>query len=41
MMIEAATRDFAGPEKKAEFRVVDCRYLEQEGDVVNGGFDKV
>lgn len=43
MMIEAAQRDFGGP--NAEFQVVDCRhleqYVEQDPQVVAGGYDKV
>ncbi|KAJ5124948.1 uncharacterized protein N7515_008773 [Penicillium bovifimosum] len=38
-MIDSATKDYASP--KAEFRVVDCRYLEKENSIVNGSWDKV
>lgn len=38
-MIEAAKRDYGGP--KAEFRVVDCRFLEGESSIVDGSWDKV
>ncbi|KAL2009505.1 hypothetical protein VTN00DRAFT_5312 [Thermoascus crustaceus] len=38
-MIESAKKDYSGP--KTEFRVVDCRYLEQETSIVNGTWDKV
>lgn len=38
-MIESATKEYGGP--KADFKVVDCRYLEKEASVVNGTWDKV
>lgn len=38
-MIEAAKRDYDSA--KAEFRVVDCRFLEKESSIVNGSWDKV
>lgn len=38
-MIESAKKDYGGP--KAEFRVLDCRYLDKEGAVVDGSWDKV
>ncbi|KAA8648436.1 hypothetical protein EYZ11_000357 [Aspergillus tanneri] len=38
-MIESATKDYGGP--KAEFRVVDCCYLDRESSIVNGTWDKV
>lgn len=38
-MIESANKDYASP--KANFRVVDCRYLEKETCIVNGSWDKV
>ncbi|KAJ5613803.1 S-adenosyl-L-methionine-dependent methyltransferase [Penicillium herquei] len=39
-MIEAAKiQDYHGAE--TEFRLVDCRYLEKEADIVNGSWDKV
>ncbi|KAL4947864.1 S-adenosyl-L-methionine-dependent methyltransferase [Aspergillus filifer] len=37
-MIEEANRDYSG---KAEFRVIDCCYLEHVKEAVNGGWDKV
>ncbi|KAJ9309650.1 hypothetical protein DTO217A2_940 [Paecilomyces variotii] len=38
-MIEAAKRDYDGP--KTEFKVVDCRFLENESSIVDGSWDKV
>lgn len=38
-MISSAKQDYGSP--KAEFRVVDCRYLDKELDIVNGAWDKV
>ncbi|KAL5001694.1 S-adenosyl-L-methionine-dependent methyltransferase [Aspergillus recurvatus] len=38
-MIEAAKKDYGG--EKAEFRVLDCCFLEQDGNVVDGSWDKV
>lgn len=38
-MIDAAQKDYGSG--KAEFRVVDCCYLEREEDIVNGVWDKV
>ncbi|KAL4864896.1 hypothetical protein BDV12DRAFT_188623 [Aspergillus spectabilis] len=38
-MIEAASKDYGG--EKAEFRVVDCCYLEQDSSVADGSWDKV
>mgnify|MGYP000874469395 FL=1 len=38
-MIESAKKDYSGP--KTEFRVVDCRFLEQETSIVDGTWDKV
>lgn len=39
-MIEAAkTQDYGGAE--AHFRLLDCRYLDKEVDIVNGSWDKV
>ncbi|KAL4985883.1 S-adenosyl-L-methionine-dependent methyltransferase [Aspergillus falconensis] len=38
-MIEAAKKDYGG--EKAEFRVLDCCFLEQAGDVADGSWDKV
>lgn len=38
-MIESASKDFAG--RKTEFKVVDCRYLDKETEIVNGRWDKV
>ncbi|RDW81629.1 class I SAM-dependent methyltransferase [Aspergillus mulundensis] len=38
-MIDAANRDYAGD--KAAFKVLDCRYLETDDEVVNGNWDKV
>lgn len=39
-MIEAAkTQDYG--DTTTEFRLVDCRYLEKEVDIVNGSWDKV
>jgi ubiquinone/menaquinone biosynthesis C-methylase UbiE len=38
-MIESAKQDYGGP--KAEFRVIDCRYLEKQNEIVNGTWDKV
>ncbi|KAL1958716.1 hypothetical protein VTO42DRAFT_3835 [Malbranchea cinnamomea] len=38
-MIESAKTDYGCA--KAEFRVVDCRYLNSEADIVNGSWDKV
>lgn len=38
-MIESATKDYSGT--KAEFKVVDCRYLEKEVSIVNATWDKV
>lgn len=41
-MIETANKLYGGDDKsKAEFRVVDCRYLQQEPQIVNGTWDKV
>jgi ubiquinone/menaquinone biosynthesis C-methylase UbiE len=39
MMIEAGTKDFSG--NRAEFRVVDCRYLEKDQAILNSSWDKV
>ncbi|KAI9369392.1 S-adenosyl-L-methionine-dependent methyltransferase [Aspergillus egyptiacus] len=38
-MIQSANEDYAG--EKAEFRVLDCCYLEQDTSVANGTWDKV
>ncbi|KAI9044718.1 class I SAM-dependent methyltransferase [Aspergillus affinis] len=38
-MIEAASKEYGNA--KAEFRVVDCCYLEKEKEIVNGSWDKV
>ncbi|KAK2800687.1 hypothetical protein FQN50_007997 [Emmonsiellopsis sp. PD_5] len=38
-MIESAKKDYGGI--NAEFRVVDCRYLDREGGIVDGTWDKV
>lgn len=38
-LIESARQDYASP--NAEFRVVDCRFLEEEKDIVDGKWDKV
>lgn len=38
-MIDSANKDYGSA--KAEFRVVDCRFLEREKAIVNGGWDKV
>ncbi|CAG7919386.1 unnamed protein product [Penicillium olsonii] len=38
-MIESANKDYAS--EKASFRVVDCRFLEQETSIVDGSWDKV
>ncbi|RAK95575.1 class I SAM-dependent methyltransferase [Aspergillus ibericus CBS 121593] len=38
-MIESAQKDYVSA--KAEFRVLDCCYLEQESSVANGSWDKV
>lgn len=38
-MIESARKDYTSP--KTEFRVVDCRYLEKEGTIVDGSWDRV
>ncbi|KAL3478927.1 S-adenosyl-L-methionine-dependent methyltransferase [Aspergillus californicus] len=38
-MIETANKDYAG--EKADFRVVDCCYLEQDSAVADGTWDKV
>lgn len=38
-MIESAKKDYGSP--KAEFRIVDCRYLDKEKDIVDGSWDKV
>lgn len=38
-MIESATKDYGG--SNAEFRVVDCRYLERESSILADGWDKV
>lgn len=38
-MIESARKDYG--DSKAEFRVVDCRYLDKEKDIVDGSWDKV
>ncbi|KAL2870117.1 class I SAM-dependent methyltransferase [Aspergillus lucknowensis] len=38
-MIEAARKDYGG--EKADFRVLDCCYLEQDASVANGTWDKV
>jgi hypothetical protein len=41
-MIETATKLYGGDNNPAaEFRVVDCRHLEQEKEIVNGTWDKV
>jgi hypothetical protein len=40
-MIEYATRTYGGDSSKAEFRVVDCRFLEKEEAIVGEGWDKV
>ncbi|KAK2758766.1 hypothetical protein FQN54_003458 [Arachnomyces sp. PD_36] len=41
-MIETANKLCGGGgNSKADFRVVDCRYLEQEREIVNGTWDKV
>ncbi|KAL4973813.1 S-adenosyl-L-methionine-dependent methyltransferase [Aspergillus desertorum] len=38
-MIEAAKKDYSS--EKAEFRVLDCCVLEQDGEVADGSWDKV
>ncbi|KAL6233470.1 hypothetical protein BDW75DRAFT_252034 [Aspergillus navahoensis] len=38
-MIEAAKKNYGG--EKAEFRVLNCCFLEQDGDVADGSWDKV
>lgn len=38
-MIESAKKDYSS--RKTEFRVVDCRYLEKEGTIVDGSWDRV
>lgn len=38
-MIESAKQDYGST--KAEFRVVDCRYMERDAEVVNENWDKV
>ena len=38
-MIDSAKKDYSSP--KTEFRVVDCRYLEKEGTIVDGSWDRV
>lgn len=38
-MIESAMKDYNDP--RAEWRVVDCRYLDKEETIVNGSWDKV
>ncbi|KAK2880018.1 hypothetical protein FQN49_000653 [Arthroderma sp. PD_2] len=38
-MIESAKRDHGSD--NADFRVVDCRYLDKEADIVDGTWDKV
>lgn len=38
-MIESAMKGYNDP--KAEWRVVDCRYLDKEETIVNGSWDKV
>lgn len=41
-MIDTAKKMYGGGDNpNAEFRVVDCRYLQQERDIVNGTWDKV
>lgn len=39
-MIDAAKRDY-GERPGAEFRVLDCCYLQRDEGVVGGGWDKV
>ena len=38
-MIGAANKNYGN--EKAEFRVIDCRYLDKEQSIVNGSWDKV
>lgn len=38
-MIESAKKDFGGP--NVQFKVVDCRVLEEHTDIVDGSWDKV
>ena len=38
-MVESARQDYGS--SRAEFKVVDCRYMEREDGVVNGNWDKV
>jgi ubiquinone/menaquinone biosynthesis C-methylase UbiE len=38
-MIESANKDYGG--EKADFRVLDCCYLEQDRGVADGSWDKV
>lgn len=38
-LIESANQDLGSA--KARFKVVDCRYLEDDSDAVNGTWDKV
>jgi 2-polyprenyl-3-methyl-5-hydroxy-6-metoxy-1,4-benzoquinol methylase len=41
-MIEYASKtSSADPSSTTQFRVVDCRHLETEEDIVNGTYDKV
>ena len=41
-MIETARKAYGDDEQsKTEFRVVDCRYLQEEQEIVNGTWDKV
>jgi ubiquinone/menaquinone biosynthesis C-methylase UbiE len=37
--ISSATEDYG--DSKTHFKVVDCRYLEQDSEAVNGKWDKV
>lgn len=39
MISAAKTLNYGGA--TTDFRVVDCRHLEKEGDIVNGKWDKV
>ncbi|KAL1993241.1 hypothetical protein VTN49DRAFT_3190 [Thermomyces lanuginosus] len=38
-MVDAANKSYRS--EKAEFRVVDCRYLEREEDIISAGWDKI
>lgn len=44
-MIETAKKKYqsqaAGSSERCTFKVVDCRYLDHETDIINGNFDKV